>query len=116
MAIHGTHLLIDFYGCDSVLLNDPTRLEWILVRAAQLAGAGVLQGLFHRFEPGGVTGVLLLSESHLAIHTWPDQAFAAADLFTCGAADPHRAVEFLKEGLKAAKAVVNQQARGSGKP
>jgi S-adenosylmethionine decarboxylase len=80
----GTHILLDMKGIERALLNDRARLRRILVKAAEDAGARVLDARFKSFEPSGVTGVVLLAESHIAIHTWPDRGFAAVDLFTCG--------------------------------
>ncbi|MBI5525097.1 MAG: adenosylmethionine decarboxylase [Deltaproteobacteria bacterium] len=80
----GTHILLDMKGIDRALLDDRARLRRTLVKAAKDAGARVLDARFRSFEPSGVTGVVLLAESHIAIHTWPDRGYAAVDLFTCG--------------------------------
>lgn len=96
--ITGTHLLIDHFG--GRFLDDPARLEAILRAAAAAAGATVLSGSFHHFGGGnGVTGVLLLAESHISIHTWPERGFAAIDIFMCGKADPDKAAGMLKQSL-----------------
>lgn len=84
MKAAGTHILLDMTGIDRDLLDDGTRLRKILVAAAEGAGATVLDARFRSFRPSGVTGVVLLSESHIAIHTWPERGYAAIDLFTCG--------------------------------
>ena len=103
METLGRHVLVDFYGCSPALLDDAGYLERALNQAALAAGATVLNSTFHRFSPCGVTGVLAIQESHLAIHTWPERAFAAVDLFTCGQAlDPWQACARLKEALGAA--------------
>ena len=82
--ITGTHALLDCYGCDAALLGDAEGLERILREAAQAAGANILAAHFHHFGAGaGVTGVLLLAESHLSIHTWPEHHFAALDIYLC---------------------------------
>lgn len=112
----GRHLLVDFHGCDTGLLDDPAHLEAALYRAALAAGATVLNATFHRFSPCGVTGVLLLQESHLAIHTWPERAFAAVDLFTCGARlDPWQAALLLKTALGAAQGRAVELERGQAR-
>ena len=83
----GTHLLVDVN--DSKNLKDPAVIKQSLERAARDAGATVLHGHFHSFGPGqGVSGVLVLAESHISIHTWPDRGFAAIDVFMCGKCDP----------------------------
>jgi len=108
----GRHLLMDFYDCDPLLLNDDTYLEQALRRAAVAAGASVLSAHFHRFSPQGITGVLSLRESHLAIHTWPERHFAAVDLFSCGSLDPWPAHPLLEEALQSAHSTARQEQRG----
>ncbi|HOG65545.1 MAG TPA: adenosylmethionine decarboxylase [Spirochaetota bacterium] len=79
----GTHLLLEFSGCPFALLDDPATVERALLAAAAAAGTTVLEAHFHRFQPQGVTGILLVSESHLSIHTWPELGYAAVDFFSC---------------------------------
>lgn len=99
---HGRHLLLDLAGIAAPRLTDPVALESALREAAGLAGATVLSGHFHHFgEGGGVTGVLLLSESHISIHTWPEHGFAAVDIFMCGDTRPERAAEAIAAALQA---------------
>lgn len=115
MAALGRQVLVDFYGCSPALLDDPVHLERALNEAALAAGATVLNATFHRFSPCGVTGVLVLQESHLTIHTWPERAFAAVDLFTCGQhLDPWQACTRLKEALGAAQGRAIELQRGHG--
>ncbi len=117
MELLGRHLLVDFYGCSPALLDDPDHLEQALRQAALAAGATVLNATFHRFSPCGVTGVLVIQESHLAIHTWPERAFAAVDLFTCGqSVDPWQACARLKEALGAAEGRAMELQRGQPDP
>jgi len=80
----GYHLLLELKECDRQLLDDPGRLEHLLVEAANRAGATVVQKAFHQFNPHGVSGVVIIAESHLFIHTWPEHGYAAVDIFTCG--------------------------------
>lgn len=102
MPVLGIHLLADFCGCDPTVLDDEFGIRQAMEEAARVAGATLLSSRFHRFSPCGVTGVLTLRESHLAIHTWPEHRFAAADLFTCGAGvDPWKAHAVLKKALGA---------------
>ena len=112
MAALGRHLLWDFYDCDAQILNDPAQLETALRRAATAAGANVLAASFHCFSPQGITGVLTLRESHLAIHTWPEHHFAAVDLFSCGLIDPQRAHPLLKAALRAEHSTAHEHSRG----
>lgn len=97
----GRHLLLEFHGCDRAVLLDAGRIETILREAAADAGTQVLQTFFHRFDGDGVTGVLVLAESHISIHTWPEHLYAAVDLFTCGAGRPEKALRALQLGFRA---------------
>lgn len=109
----GKHLLVDLYGCPTGLLNDVAALETIMVEAAHRAGATVLNTNFHRFSPCGVSGVVVIHESHLTIHTWPEQGFAAIDLFTCGKQTrPRRALTYLKCALQSKHSEVRRLTRG----
>jgi S-adenosylmethionine decarboxylase len=97
----GTHLLADFEGVAPMLLSDAAAIEDVLRQAALAAGARILHGHFHTFGAGGgVTGVLLLAESHISIHTWPEDGFAALDIFMCGAARPALALARVKTVFK----------------
>ncbi len=96
----GNHIRADLYGIDAALLRDGPALESLLRRAALEAGARVLSSHFHSFgAEAGVTGVVLLAESHISIHTWPECGMAAADIFMCGASDAERALQFLLSEL-----------------
>jgi S-adenosylmethionine decarboxylase len=98
----GRHLLCEYHGCDRELLNRPDRIGLELRAAVTLAGATPLHEVVHAFSPHGVTGVIVIAESHFAIHTWPEHAFAAVDLFTCGdSVDPYKAFEHLRGALHA---------------
>jgi len=79
----GDHRLLDCYDCADALLRDAAALERTLTEAAEKAGARVVKAVFHTFSPHGASGVVVIAESHLAIHTWPERGFAAIDLFTC---------------------------------
>ncbi len=90
----GRHILCEAYGCDPEVLNDRKVVEQIMVDAALLTGAEVREVAFHKFSPQGVSGVVVISESHLAIHTWPELGYAAIDVFTCGdTVDPWKACQ-----------------------
>lgn len=109
----GIHLLADLAGIGPALLADPAAIDALLRAAALAAGASILHSHFHAFGPGqGVTGVLLLAESHISIHTWPEHGFAAADIFMCGAAQPERALAVIDAALKPATRTIRTIARG----
>jgi len=98
----GRHVLAEFYGCPFDVLNDIKRVEQTMVKAALEAGAEVREFVFHKFSPQGVSGVVVISESHLAIHTWPELGYAAVDVFTCGdKVDPWDACNYLVEKFRA---------------
>lgn len=111
----GSHILADFYGMSQSLLRSSPKLETLLRRAAETAGATVLASHFHSFgDAGGITGVVLLAESHISIHTWPESDFAAVDIFMCGTANPQRALDALVKALAPARQHVEVAARGRG--
>ena len=109
----GQHLLIDFHGIEPGVLTDEARLARCLGEAARRGRLTPLgPPVFHRFEGGGLTGFLVLSESHLAIHTYPESGYAALDLFACGACDPGAALDALRAGLAPRRERVTAAARG----
>jgi len=92
----GKHLLLELKGCNKEVLNDVGFLRGALITAAGEAGAIVLGESFHQFNPQGVSGVVIIAESHLCIHTWPEYGYAAVDIFTCGnSVQPEKAAEIL---------------------
>ena len=101
MDTFGRHLLVEYHGCDSALLNDQEALERLMIRSAISAGATVVTSTFHKFAPQGVSGVVVIQESHLSIHTWPELGYCSADFYTCGDCRPELAHETLGQGLGA---------------
>ncbi len=98
----GRHLLIELQDCDREVLNDLDFLRDAMVTAAIDCGATVLGESFHHFSPQGVSGVVIIAESHLSVHTWPEYGYAAVDIFTCGVSvEPRKAAEVLIEKLGA---------------
>ena len=98
----GKHCILELYDCDHAKLNDEAFLRTTITTAAKRAGATLLNLITHRFEPQGVTGLALLAESHLSIHTWPENGYAAVDVFTCGDQTmPEQACELLRQELGA---------------
>lgn len=109
----GRHLLAEFYDCEPNVLNNVSLIEKVMTEAAEVAGATIVQKNFHHFSPYGVSGVVVIAESHLAIHTWPEFGYAAIDLFTCGeSVDPTVAYEYLREHLHAKTAFYSELKRG----
>jgi S-adenosylmethionine decarboxylase len=101
----GRHLLAEFFDCNSNLLNNLALIEQTMKEAALACGATIVQSCFHHFSPYGVSGVVVIAESHLAIHTWPEHGYASVDLYTCGeACDPEVAFEYLREKFAAGHA------------
>ncbi len=101
MDTFGRHLLVEFHGCDRKILNDEKRISALLHRAVLAAKATPVGEVFHRFSPQGVSGVVVIEESHLSIHTWPEDGYAAVDFYTCGECFPDAASEVMKDGLGA---------------
>lgn len=113
MKALGRHILAEFFDCDRDLLNDQEQIEMAMKRAAIECGATIVQAVFHSFNPHGVSGVVVIAESHLAIHTWPEYGYAAIDVFTCGETiDPWIATRALQEYLKAKEVTTVEMKRG----
>jgi spermidine synthase len=109
----GNHILVEFMNCEPHIMNDVAAIERDMVGAAQKAGATVINSTFHHFSPYGVSGVVVIQESHLAIHTWPEYGYAAVDLFTCGEMDAWISFDFLKECFGAKSYSAIEMKRGS---
>lgn len=102
MKALGIHLLIEFTCCNRQKIDNLDYLEAIMAQAAETAGATVLKTAFQDFNPQGVSGVVVIAESHLTIHSWPEYGYAAVDIFTCGSkVNPWKAAAFLKQELEA---------------
>ena len=93
------HYLLNLYDCSFVLLNDEQYLIKLLESAAILSGATVIQTIFKKFDPQGVTVICLLAESHISIHTWPEEGKAAVDLYTCGDSNPKLGCDMIIDHL-----------------
>ena len=107
----GTHLLVDLWHAHN--LSDPDLIDKALRAAATRAGATILHSHFHHFSPnGGVSGVVVLAESHISIHTWPERQFAAIDIFMCGLCDPHDAIPVLQEAFSPGRIDLDEHRRG----
>lgn len=101
MNTSGRHLVVEYLGCDALVLDSLEHVRELMERAANAAQMTIVTSVFHRFEPQGVTGVVVLEESHLSIHTWPEIGYAAVDSYTCGGGEPTKAHAVLEVGLKA---------------
>ncbi len=111
--ILGRHTLIELHGCNSAVLSDATSLRTLMLAAVQKAGGTYVTDVFHHFAPHGVSGVIVIAESHVTIHTWPEHGYAAADVFTCGSSFAHSAFStMMREGLKAARVEAKTIERG----
>ncbi len=108
----GAHLIVDLY--DARRLDDVDHIEATLRRCVEASGATLLHIHLHRFQPNGVSGVAVLAESHISIHTWPEAGYAALDVFMCGAADPDKCIPILREAFAARRVAVSELLRGQG--
>ncbi|MGM0689232.1 MAG: adenosylmethionine decarboxylase [Bacillota bacterium] len=113
MSALGRHILAEFYGCPEVILGDLEQIKQSMKAAALEAGAEVRETVFHQFSPQGVSGVVVISESHLAIHTWPEFGYAAVDVFTCGqTVNPWVSCDYLKQAFSAQNMSAREIKRG----
>ena len=111
MKFAGMHLLVDLWGATN--LGDPAFIDVAMREAAITAGATILHSHFHHFSPnGGVSGVVVLAESHISIHTWPERDFCAIDLFMCGCCDPRDSIPVLEAAFKPRRVDIKEERRG----
>ena len=109
----GRHLLVEFYQCDHKILMDVGKIEDIFVGAAKKAKAHIVDVVFHTFNPHGISGVVVIQESHLAIHTWPEYGFASVDIYTCGdTVDPWICYKYIAKELKCKNSTAMEMKRG----
>lgn len=109
----GKHAIAEFYECNVNLLDNVEKIEELLTNAAIECGATIVEKCFHRFSPYGVSGVVIIAESHISVHTWPEYAYAAVDLFTCGAScNTKRAYDYLVKAFNSKKSSYNELQRG----
>ena len=92
----GRHIIMDLWECNPELLKRKEDVERIMVEAAQRADADIREVVFHQFEPDGVSGIVVISESHLSIHTFPEHGYASVDVYTCGDMNPHVSMKYLE--------------------
>jgi len=109
----GRHLLLELFDCDAEALNSLETVKTSMIEAAKRAQATIVDVVFHEFNPFGISGVVVIAESHLAIHTWPEYRYAAVDVFSCGdVLQPQVAADYLVEQLGATRASVVELQRG----
>lgn len=113
METRGRHVMLELWGCDERLLDIPSHISKLMRKAATASKAKPVASVCRHFDPQGVSGIMMVQESHFAIHTWPEHGYAAIDAFTCGErCDPMKAVEVFKKGLKAQDVEVREITRG----
>ena len=109
----GRHLLVEFYDCNPDVINNKDLVEQFMKEAAIKTGSTIVQSVFHMFQPHGVSGVVVIAESHLAIHTWPEYKYASVDLYTCGACvEPLEAYKYLKDKFESKNTDLKEIIRG----
>lgn len=112
VATNGTHMIIEAAGCSKDVITTPERIEQIFKEAARVANMTIKASHFFRFSPTGVSGAVIIAESHISIHTWPEEGYAAIDVYTCGESDPERAVEYILKEIGAKHAHISEIKRG----
>jgi S-adenosylmethionine decarboxylase proenzyme len=109
----GKHVIAELYECDRDIINNQKLIESYMVEAVKISGATLVKSIFHKFSPHGITGVVVVAESHFSIHTWPEYGYCAIDIFTCGEITNNRlAVEYLKNKLHAENISIVELKRG----
>ena len=116
MKTHGplaSQMLIELHGCKAELLNNPAALKELLLEAVRRGHGTIVTDVFHTFSPHGVSGVIVIAESHVAIHTWPEHGYAAVDIFSCGTKLSHAAIrDFVAAGMAATQVECRELTRG----
>ncbi|GAB6100899.1 adenosylmethionine decarboxylase [Thermococcus atlanticus] len=113
METIGFHYVVEAAGCDEEILQDADRIRRIFLEAAKAGSMEVKASYFFKFSPTGVSGMVIVAESHISIHTWPEKRYAAIDVYTCGeTADPEKAVDYILDAIKAEYAHVSEIKRG----
>lgn len=113
MEALGRQILVEFYDCESSKINDVEYIEESMLSGTKAANATIISHNFHKFSPYGVSGMVVIAESHVAIHTWPEYNYAAVDIFTCGdTIDPWVIQEYLKEAFASQNVSSMEMKRG----
>lgn len=113
MQALGRQILVEYYDCNNDVINDVSKIESMLLEATRRSNASIISHNFHKFSPHGISGTVVIAESHVAIHTWPEYGYAAVDIFTCGETiDPWVIQEYLKEGFESGNVSSMEMKRG----
>jgi spermidine synthase len=113
MKALGQHLILELYGCNAAALSSVTKVQDAMLKAARAADATIIDSIFHHFKPYGVSGVVVIAESHFAIHTWPEHRYASVDLYTCGERTrPWEAFKVVKRLFKSTHCSMMKMERG----
>lgn len=109
----GNHLIVELYECEKDVINDAHAVEKRMLEAVKISGATMVQSVVHKFNPHGISGVVVIEESHFSVHTWPEYGYCALDIFTCGdEIDYYTALHYLKDQFKAKNLSVTEMKRG----
>jgi len=109
----GHHYIVEASGCDPKIISDVAMVQQILVKAAEMAGANVWAVSFHKFPPSGVSGVVVISESHISTHTWPEYGYGALDFYSCGdEVDPEKGLFYAVEAFGSSSSHITEITRG----
>jgi len=108
----GIQHIVEFYRCSRSIISDGKQVEKVTLEAARLANATIIESIFHKFSPQGISGVILIAESHLTIHTWPEHCYAAVDFFSCGVLDHKAAIAHMQKEFEAVKRSIETFKRG----
>jgi S-adenosylmethionine decarboxylase proenzyme len=115
MSALGVQILADMYDCDPAVLDDLGAVRAHMIEAARRCGATIVSECFHHYHPQGISGVVVIVESHLALHTWPEHGYAAVDLFTCGTTiHPEACFSYLREAFRCREYTTRTIPRGAG--
>lgn len=109
----GKHLLVELNECNRKKIDDLEFTQKTLIRSAEISGATIVKTFFHKFAPQGISGIIVISESHFSIHTWPEYGYCALDIFTCGKnIDSQKALDFLKKEFESQDLKIKEVHRG----
>ena len=108
----GKHYLVEFIDCDASKIKKVKDVKPVLIKAAKVSQATIVKYFFHQYKPFGVTGIILIAESHFSVHTWPENNYVTFDILTCGKMKPMLAVNYLKKSFQAKKVNLKIFSRG----